>query len=76
MIERYIKAYKYIFIGCAVLSILGGVMEFLHIRVGISGKSYIWFILLFLVAYQSWFIAKLSVHYFNDKEKKQQTDNK
>jgi len=70
MIERYGKAYRIIFIICAVLVIIGGVMQLLHIEFGISGRSLTVLTLLFISGYQSWFITKLCNH-LKDKEDKQ-----
>ena len=59
MIERYAKIYRYIFIICGTLALLGGIMQFFHIEIGISGKLLWTLSILFIFAYQCWFIEKL-----------------
>jgi len=70
MIERYGKAYRIIFIICAILVIIGGVMQLLHIKIGMSGMSLTLLTLLFISGYQSWLITKL-YNQLKDKEDKQ-----
>ena len=70
MIERQGKAYRIIFVICAILVIIGGVMQLLHIKIGISGSSLSLLVLLFISGYQSWFITKL-YNQLKEKESKQ-----
>ena len=61
------KAYKYFYSIGAALVILGVLVEILHIKIGISGKSVIIITLIFGTIYQNWLISKLTKQ-IKDKE--------
>jgi len=53
------KAYKIISSISAPLIIMGAVMQLLHIKIGISGKTLYMLVFCFSFVYQSWYISKL-----------------
>jgi len=53
------KTYKIISSISALLIIVGAVMQLLHIKIGISGKTLYMLVFCFSYGYQSWYIYKL-----------------
>ena len=75
MIERYRKEYKIIGVIFVVLVLIGVVMLFMKVNVGvIDGKTLILLTALALAVYQDGLIRKL-VKRLKDKEENRQTDN-